>query len=284
MLLRAEVMQHQAWVDTRAAPDAAERRRAVTLLGELAPRLSARSALGHPIRRPAAGHGHACRSRRPSVSTSALAFSSAGEYHFSHWGISHRLIAAGDSRMDTTSATHLDLSPRRTRLVLLVVGLSLDGGRLGRQRPQRRAAQSRPRDRRQPDRADVDHRRVHGRLRRPAAVRRRARRPLRPQAAAGRRVDRVRHGRWAGNGRHRSDPADPAACRHGRRRRGHHAHHPVGHHHVLPRRASGRAPSASWVGIAGGGAVLGLFVSGLLLEWYSWQSFFASTSCSPRSR
>lgn len=29
-----------------------------------------------------------------------------------------------------------------------------------------------------------------------------------------------------------------------------------------------------WVGIAGGGAVLGLFVSGLLLEWYSWQSFF----------
>ncbi len=30
-----------------------------------------------------------------------------------------------------------------------------------------------------------------------------------------------------------------------------------------------------WVGIAGGGAVLGLFASGLLLEWYSWQSFFA---------
>jgi MFS family permease len=30
-----------------------------------------------------------------------------------------------------------------------------------------------------------------------------------------------------------------------------------------------------WVGIAGGGAVLGLFASGLLLEFYSWQSFFA---------
>jgi EmrB/QacA subfamily drug resistance transporter len=30
-----------------------------------------------------------------------------------------------------------------------------------------------------------------------------------------------------------------------------------------------------WVGIAGGGAVLGLFVSALLLEWFSWQSFFA---------
>ncbi len=30
-----------------------------------------------------------------------------------------------------------------------------------------------------------------------------------------------------------------------------------------------------WVGIAGGGAVLGLFASGLLLEFYGWQSFFA---------
>jgi EmrB/QacA subfamily drug resistance transporter len=30
-----------------------------------------------------------------------------------------------------------------------------------------------------------------------------------------------------------------------------------------------------WVGVAGGGAVLGLFGSGLLLEFYSWNSFFA---------
>jgi EmrB/QacA subfamily drug resistance transporter len=30
-----------------------------------------------------------------------------------------------------------------------------------------------------------------------------------------------------------------------------------------------------WVGVAGGGAVLGLFGSGLLLEFYSWSSFFA---------
>lgn len=30
-----------------------------------------------------------------------------------------------------------------------------------------------------------------------------------------------------------------------------------------------------WVGIAGGGAVLGLFGSGLLLEFFAWQSFFA---------
>jgi len=30
-----------------------------------------------------------------------------------------------------------------------------------------------------------------------------------------------------------------------------------------------------WVGIAGGGAVLGLFGSGLLLEFFGWQSFFA---------
>lgn len=30
-----------------------------------------------------------------------------------------------------------------------------------------------------------------------------------------------------------------------------------------------------WVGVAGGGAVLGLFVSGVLLEFFSWGSFFA---------
>lgn len=30
-----------------------------------------------------------------------------------------------------------------------------------------------------------------------------------------------------------------------------------------------------WVAIAGGGAVLGLFVTGLLLEWFPWTSFFA---------
>jgi EmrB/QacA subfamily drug resistance transporter len=29
-----------------------------------------------------------------------------------------------------------------------------------------------------------------------------------------------------------------------------------------------------WVGIAGGGAVIGLFVTGLLLEWFPWSSFF----------
>jgi EmrB/QacA subfamily drug resistance transporter len=30
-----------------------------------------------------------------------------------------------------------------------------------------------------------------------------------------------------------------------------------------------------WVGIAGGGAIIGLFASALLLEWFSWSSFFA---------
>ena len=30
-----------------------------------------------------------------------------------------------------------------------------------------------------------------------------------------------------------------------------------------------------WVGIAGGGAILGLFATGLLLEWFPWTSFFA---------
>jgi EmrB/QacA subfamily drug resistance transporter len=30
-----------------------------------------------------------------------------------------------------------------------------------------------------------------------------------------------------------------------------------------------------WVGVAGGGAIIGLFVTALLLEWFSWSSFFA---------
>jgi EmrB/QacA subfamily drug resistance transporter len=30
-----------------------------------------------------------------------------------------------------------------------------------------------------------------------------------------------------------------------------------------------------WVGVAGGGAVLGLFAAGFLLQWFSWNSFFA---------
>lgn len=42
----------------------------------------------------------------------------------------------------------------------------------------------------------------------------------------------------------------------------------------FPAEERGRAVGA-WVGIAGGGAVIGLFASGLLLEWFSWNSFFA---------
>ena len=30
-----------------------------------------------------------------------------------------------------------------------------------------------------------------------------------------------------------------------------------------------------WVGVAGGGAVLGLFATAILLEWFNWNSFFA---------
>jgi MFS family permease len=41
----------------------------------------------------------------------------------------------------------------------------------------------------------------------------------------------------------------------------------------FPESERGRAVGL-WVGIAGGGAILGLFGSGLLLEWFSWSSFF----------
>lgn len=42
----------------------------------------------------------------------------------------------------------------------------------------------------------------------------------------------------------------------------------------FPPEERGRAVGL-WVGVAGGGAVLGLFASGLLLEWFAWNSFFA---------
>lgn len=42
----------------------------------------------------------------------------------------------------------------------------------------------------------------------------------------------------------------------------------------FPTEERGKAVGA-WVGIAGGGAVIGLFASGLLLEWFPWNSFFA---------
>lgn len=41
----------------------------------------------------------------------------------------------------------------------------------------------------------------------------------------------------------------------------------------FPEEERGRAVGL-WVGVAGGGAVLGLLGSGLLLEWFSWSSFF----------
>lgn len=42
----------------------------------------------------------------------------------------------------------------------------------------------------------------------------------------------------------------------------------------FPEEQRGRAVGV-WVGIAGGGAVIGLFGTGLLLEWFPWNSFFA---------
>lgn len=41
----------------------------------------------------------------------------------------------------------------------------------------------------------------------------------------------------------------------------------------FPEEERGRAVGI-WVGVAGGGAVVGLLFSGLLLEWFSWNSFF----------
>lgn len=42
---------------------------------------------------------------------------------------------------------------------------------------------------------------------------------------------------------------------------------------AFPPQERGRAVGL-WVGVAGGGAVIGLFAAGLLLEWFPWSSFF----------
>ena len=114
-----------------------------------------------------------------------------------------------------------------------------DDRRLGGQRPQRRVAGPRPRDRRHPDPDDLDRRRVHRRLRRPAVVRRRDRRPLRSAQAAHHRSRRVRIRCRGRHGRDRSVPADRPARGDGCRGSSDHAHDLVGHHHVVP----GRGPS-----------------------------------------
>ena len=79
----------------------------------------------------------------------------------------------------------------------------------------------------------------------------------------------------AGLGMLTSDPAqlDRAARADGDGRGRDHADHAVGDHDVVPRGgpAQGRRRR---VGVAGGGAVLGLFGSGILLEFFSWSSFF----------
>src|SRR3978361_1071346 len=45
-------------------------------------------------------------------------------------------------------------------------------------------------------------------------------------------------------------------------------------HKSVPPDERGRAVGV-WVGVAGGGAVIGLFGSGILLTFFSWNSFFA---------
>ena len=93
--------------------------------------------------------------------------------------------------------------------------------------------------------AAVDRRRLHDRVRRPAADRRLARRPVRPQEGAHVRPRPVRHVLGAGVAAALADDADLAAGAHGHRRRVHLPDHAVDPHQHLPGRGSGPGPSAS---------------------------------------
>ena len=149
-----------------------------------------------------------------------------------------------------------------------------DDGRRGRRQPQRRPARDRPRHRRLADAAPVDRRRVRARVRRPAAPRRCDRRPLRAQADPRRRARalRARVARRA-----RSCTARPSSSGCGPSWASAAAFvMPVTLSvitTIFPPEERGKAVG-TWVGVAAGGGVLGLFASGLLLEWLAWPSIF----------
>ena len=138
------------------------------------------------------------------------------------------------------------LSPRRRKLVLATVGLRADDGRVGGQRPQRRAPGPRPRHRGDPEPDPMDRRRVHDRLRRPAARRRRGRRPLRAQGRPARRPGDLRQRGARRDVRERPERPHRPARPDGRRRRLRHADDAVGHHDLLPR--GGARPRGRRVG------------------------------------
>ena len=130
-------------------------------------------------------------------------------------------------------------------------------------------------DRRLADAGHLDRRRLHAGLRRFPAPGRGDRRPLRPQGHAGRPGLTI-FGAAAGAALFVSSPSTLIALR---------GVMGLGAAAVMPTTLSiittsfppderGRAVGV-WVGVAGGGAVLGLLASGALLEFFAWNSFFA---------
>ena len=131
-----------------------------------------------------------------------------------------------------------------------------------------------PRPRRLGPGAGVDRQRLRARLRRAAAHRRRARRPLRPQAHVRRSASSLftaRLGRRRARAEHR--PADRRARRAGRRRRDRHAAHADAARRGLPARARGIALGV-WSGISGVAVALGPLVGGAVDQSSPWHWIF----------
>ena len=130
-----------------------------------------------------------------------------------------------------------------------------------------------PRRHRHP--AAVDRRRLRPRVRRPAAARRRPRRPLRPQGRARSSACSIFGiGSLLAAFATSRQPAHRHPGAHGRRRRVRHAGHPVDPRQRVPAAASGPGPSPSGPASPAPARAIGPVLSGFLLEHFWWGSVF----------
>ena len=99
-------------------------------------------------------------------------------------------------------------------------------------------------------------------------------RPPRPATGPARRAGDLRRRRGDRDDGRRPRHADRHPRVHGPRRGADHAHDALDHHRDVPRPGERDRAVGAWAGVAGGSALLGLLVSGALLEIAAWPSVF----------
>ena len=138
---------------------------------------------------------------------------------------------------------------------------------------ERRHSLHRPVHPRLADGTGMDHRRLFPGLRRSAAARRGAGRPVRPPPRPAGRTGHFRRRLGDGDDGVRCQRADRPAYRDRARRRAGHARHLSTITGTFPPAKRTKAVSV-WAAVAGGAAILGVLCAGALLEFFSWRSVF----------